>query len=293
MNRDQPDTFICHAGEDKEAIAKPIYKALKGVGVDAWLDDYEIRLGQSIRRKIDERLANCRSGTVILSRPFFSKDWVQYEMDGIVGRHMRGEILLFPIQHGITIEEIRDHSPSLAELSLWSSADHSPTEIACEIAGRLGIAEPTPIQGPSTARSEPGGEPEGQGGVHAFGTFYIAPAGTRQLSPNEEPETDALHHLLNPTDFQGWIPLVESREELEYVIEEQTLRVRLDWGRSWSGREIQAVQMISGEKPFALTIRHGTRKQVHFPAVINRSPTDVLVGTTSRSGWMKFLIQRS
>ena len=95
MNRSQPDTFICHASEDKEAIARPIHKALSEVGVYAWLDESEIRLGQSIRQKIDEGLANCRSATVILSRPFFAKNWPQYEMDGIVGRQMQREILLF------------------------------------------------------------------------------------------------------------------------------------------------------------------------------------------------------
>ena len=33
MDRSQPDTFICHASEDKEAIARPIHKALTEVGI--------------------------------------------------------------------------------------------------------------------------------------------------------------------------------------------------------------------------------------------------------------------
>ncbi len=160
MNRSQADTFICHAREDKEAIARPIHKALTEVGVYAWLDEFEIRLGHSIRQKIDEGLANCRSATIILSRSFFSKNWPQYEMDGIVGRLMQGEILLFPIQHGITIEEIRDYSPSLAELSLWNSSDRSPADIACEIANQLGIAKPTPIPDPTTPMIQPHGGSE-------------------------------------------------------------------------------------------------------------------------------------
>ena len=137
MNRNQPDTFICHASEDKEAIARPIHEALTEVGIYAWLDESEIRLGQSIRQKIDEGLADCRSATIILSRSFFAKKWTRYELDGIVGRQMQGEILLFPIQHGITIEEIRDYSPSLAGLSLWNSSDHPPARIASEIASQL------------------------------------------------------------------------------------------------------------------------------------------------------------
>ena len=50
---------------------------------------------------------------------------------------MQGEILPFPIQHGITIEEISSYSPSLAGLSLWNSSDDSVEKIAAEIAGQL------------------------------------------------------------------------------------------------------------------------------------------------------------
>ena len=60
MTGSQPDTFICHASEDKEFMARPLHKALSELGVYAWLDESEIRLGQSIRQKIDEGLANCR-----------------------------------------------------------------------------------------------------------------------------------------------------------------------------------------------------------------------------------------
>ena len=161
--QNQPDTFICHASEDKVAIALPLHEALTQLGVYSWLDEPEIRLGQSIRQSIDAGLARCRSATVILSRQFFAKNWTQYEMDGIVGRAMQGEILLFPIQHGITIQEIRDHSPSLAGLSLWNTAERSPEEIADEIAGQLGITKPettgqtsglpaAPAESPTTPR---------------------------------------------------------------------------------------------------------------------------------------------
>ena len=291
MNRSQPDTFICHASDDKEAIAQPIHKALTEVGLHAWLDESEIRLGQSIRQKINEGLASCRSATVILSRPFFSKNWTQYEMDGIVGRQMQGEILLFPIQHGITIEEIRDNSPPLAGLRLWNSSDHSPAQIATEIARQLEAATRTrsePSAAPTIQPYEGSVEPSG---ARAFGTFYIAPTGTEELPPNMEPEIDTWLLFSNPIGPTGWIPVVESKEELEYVIEGKTLRVRLGWGNSWGGGEFQAAKMLSGEEPFALTIRRASGQQVYLPTVINRSPASFLTGPSSRSGWMTFLIQ--
>ena len=291
MNRSQPDTFICHASEDKEAIARPIHKALTELRIYAWLDESEIRLGQSIRQKIDDGLASCRSATVILSSPFFSKNWTQYEMDGIVGRQMQREILLFPIQHGITIEEIRDNSPPLAGLSLWNSSDHSPAQIATEIARQLEAATRIPPEAPAAPTNEPYEGSVEPSGARAFGTFYIAPTGTEQLPPNVEPEVDTLLLFSNPTGLIGWTPVVESKEELEYVIEGKTLRVRLSWGSSWGGGEFLVAKMLSGEDPFALTIRRTSGQQVYLPTVINRSPATFLTAPSSRSGWMTFLIR--
>ena len=291
MNRSQPDTFICHASEDKEAIARPIHKALTEVGLYAWLDESEIRLGQSIRQKIDEGLANCRSATVILSRPFLAKNWTQYEMDGIVGRQMRGEILLFPIQHGITIEDIRAYSPSLAGLSLWNSSDHSPATIAFEIASQLGASMQTSYKPPAAPTTQPYEGSHGSSGAHAFGTFYIAPMGTEELPPKAEPEMDTLLLFSSPTGITRWTPVVESEEELEYVIEGENLRVRLSWGNSWSGEEFLVAKMLSGEEPFALTIRRSSGQHIYLPTVINRSPASFLIGPSSRSGWMTFLIK--
>ena len=92
---DGADTFKCHASEDKESIARPLRDALKEIGINAWLDEYEVQVGDSIRRKIDQGLATCRSATVILSRTFFEKYWDQYEMGGIFQRQVPGEIPIF------------------------------------------------------------------------------------------------------------------------------------------------------------------------------------------------------
>ena len=290
MGKNQPDTFICHASEDKEAIARPIHQALKDIGIYAWLDESEIRLGKSIRQKIDEGLAECRSATIILSRPFLSKNWTQYEMDGIVERLMQGEILLFPIRHGITIEEIRRDSPSLAGFSLWNSSDYSPAQIASEIASQLRAKSQIPSHTPAAPTMQPSEGSQTQSGARAFGTFYVAPPGTEQLPPNMDPEIDPWIFFSNPIDLKGWIPVVESNEELEYVIEGKTLRIRLSWGNSWGGSEFQAAQVLSGDEPFALTIRKAGGEQVYLPTVVNKSPASFLTGHGSRSGWMTFLV---
>ena len=94
--RDQPpaldqsstvfDVFISHASEDKDELVRPLAEALKEEGLRVWYDEFELRIGSSLRRTIDRGIARSRFGVVVLSRPFFEKGWPAYELDGLVTR---------------------------------------------------------------------------------------------------------------------------------------------------------------------------------------------------------------
>ncbi|HYN07171.1 MAG TPA: DUF1883 domain-containing protein [Vicinamibacterales bacterium] len=127
------DVFISHASEDKDPVVRPLANALRAGGLRVWYDEFELRIGDSLRRKIDLGLANSRFGVVILSRSFFSKGWPNYELDGIVTRAVSGEQVLQPIWHEITKKEVIDHSPSLADRLARSTGTHTVEEIATEI----------------------------------------------------------------------------------------------------------------------------------------------------------------
>ena len=246
--QDKPDTFICHASEDKEAIARPLHRELTQIGVNSWLDESEVRLGQSIRQKIDEGLATCRSGTVILSRIFFEKHWTQYEMDGIVQRLNSGEILIFPIRHGITVEEIRTYSPSLAGRSTWSSSDYTPEQIAAEIAHQLGNTKTAEPQAQHTTVPQPEAQQLTAPTSRSFGALYIAAAETPELEPHRKPEEEP-HMGFATGTHPDWIPVLASNNELEYVIEGNLLRVQLSYGNSRSGPEVTAGILFSQPEP--------------------------------------------
>ncbi|MFC7619372.1 DUF1883 domain-containing protein [Microlunatus sp. GCM10028923] len=131
------DAFISHAGEDKADIARPLYEALCDLGVTVWFDDAELRIGDSLRRRIDQGLGRSAFGVVIFSTAFFSKGWPQYELDGIVTRTVAGEQNLLPIWHKITKDEVMAQSPSLADKVARSTSEFSVEEIADEIARRV------------------------------------------------------------------------------------------------------------------------------------------------------------
>ncbi len=128
------DVFISHASEDKDEIVRPLAHALKQQGLDVWYDEFELRLGDSLRRKIDAGLARSTFGIVVLSQAFFKKDWPNYELDGLVTRAVTGEQVLLPIWHNVSKQEVIRFSPSLADKLARSTATHTVEEIAVEIA---------------------------------------------------------------------------------------------------------------------------------------------------------------
>ena len=109
------DVFISHAWEDKEDIARPLAEALRRKGLRVWYDEFTLRVGDSLRRSIDHGLANSRYGVVILSPNFFAKEWPQKELDGLAAREVPGKKVILPVWHNITVDEIREYSPTLAD----------------------------------------------------------------------------------------------------------------------------------------------------------------------------------
>lgn len=128
------DVFISHASEDKEGFVRPLANALISEGLDVWFDEMTLRIGDSLRQKIDKGLANSRVGLVVLSPSFIDKGWPNYELDGIVTRTVSGEQILLPIWHNITKQQVVDFSPPLADKVARSTSTHTIEEIANEIA---------------------------------------------------------------------------------------------------------------------------------------------------------------
>jgi hypothetical protein len=117
------DVFLSHASEDKEAVAVPLRDALTARGVTVWLDKTEMRIGDSLRRKIDAGIRASRMGIVVLSDSIFSKGWTNHELDGLVTRTVAGEQSLLPIWHGVDVSDVRHYSGSRADKVALSTAD--------------------------------------------------------------------------------------------------------------------------------------------------------------------------
>lgn len=136
------DVFVSHATEDKDSLVRPLAHALQAEGLSVWYDEFELRIGSSLRRSIDAGLAGSRFGVVVLSDSFFKKGWANYELDGLVTREVAegGRQLILPLWHHVTKDEVVQYSPSLADKLALSTSEYTIAEIAAEISGVVQIA---------------------------------------------------------------------------------------------------------------------------------------------------------
>ncbi len=123
------DFFISHASEDKDDIVRSLADSLKENGFEVWYDEFELKIGDSLRKKIDSGLINSRFGIVIISPSFVKKNWTEYELNGMVAREMNGHKVILPIWHKISKDEVLKFSPTLADKMALNTSIHSTQEI--------------------------------------------------------------------------------------------------------------------------------------------------------------------
>jgi TIR domain len=109
------DVFVSHASEDKDTFVTPLARVLAHFSVKVWYDEFTLELGDSLSRSIDRGLAESAFGLVVLSPPFLSKRWPEYELRGLVAREMSAGKTILPIWHGVTRDNILKFSPPLAD----------------------------------------------------------------------------------------------------------------------------------------------------------------------------------
>jgi TIR domain len=133
------DVFISHASEDKSAIARPLADSLINAGLSVWLDEYEITLGDSLHRRIEDGLINSKFGIVILSKSFFQKDWTEKELSALVSRETKAEKIILPIWHEIDIDYIKEHGALLVDKYALKSSEGLP-KLTEAIMRAIGVA---------------------------------------------------------------------------------------------------------------------------------------------------------
>lgn len=129
----QYDFFISHASEDKDEIVRDLVAALIKKGIKVWYDEFELRIGDSLRKSIDMGLTNSKYGIIILSPNFIQKNWTEYELNGMVAREMDGHKVILPIWHKITKDDVLKFSPTLADKMALNTTTHTIEDIVSQL----------------------------------------------------------------------------------------------------------------------------------------------------------------
>lgn len=127
------DFFISHASEDKNDIARPLAEELIRMGKKVWYDEYELRIGDSLRMKIEEGLTKSKYGIIILSHNFFSKKWPQDELNGLWAKESSSNKVILPIWFKINKSEVVSYAPMLSDRVAVCSDGTDITKIAGQI----------------------------------------------------------------------------------------------------------------------------------------------------------------
>lgn len=95
--------FICHASEDKPIVRK-LVQYIEEHGASVWLDEREIKVGDSIIQKVGQGIENASHLVVVLSTNSITKPWVTKELSTALMRQLN--------KHSISILPLRlDDSP--------------------------------------------------------------------------------------------------------------------------------------------------------------------------------------
>ncbi|MBU1316002.1 MAG: toll/interleukin-1 receptor domain-containing protein [Alphaproteobacteria bacterium] len=100
-----PKAFLSYSFEDKE-LAESIARGLMAKGIDTWWAEWEIKPGDSLRRKIDDGLGNCTHFIVLLSPSAMQRPWVQEEMDAGLIRQIGGQARFITLRYGVSSHEL-------------------------------------------------------------------------------------------------------------------------------------------------------------------------------------------
>jgi hypothetical protein len=79
--------FISHVSQDKE-FARRLAKGLQDAGIEVWLDEFEIKIGDNLIQRINEGLEACDYIIAVISRNYINSQWTRQELNAFAMREV-------------------------------------------------------------------------------------------------------------------------------------------------------------------------------------------------------------
>lgn len=140
-----PAAFLSHSGIDA-AVAGRLARDLRGQGVDVWYAEWEIKLADSLRRKIDEGVDRATHFLVLLTPASLRSGWVQTELDAGLVKKISGACRLIPILSGIASSEVPATLRGLkwVQLKPYEEGLRQLVEVCYDVSVKPPLGDPPP-----------------------------------------------------------------------------------------------------------------------------------------------------
>ena len=134
----QYDVFISHANKDKEDFVEDLYNSINKLGVNVFYDKASLEWGDNWKNKILEGTKKAEFAIIVISENFFDREWTERELGEFLTRQNEaGQKTILPVIHKITLEDLRNKYPDVADIQAISSQDYTCDEIAILFAKQL------------------------------------------------------------------------------------------------------------------------------------------------------------
>lgn len=132
------DLFISHANRDKEDLIEELYQSLSKLGINIFYDKESLEWGDNWKDKILNGTKKSEFAIIVISENFFDREWTEKELKEFLNRQNRnGQKLILPIIHNITVAQLQEKYPSVADIQAIDSSKYSCDQIALLFAKQL------------------------------------------------------------------------------------------------------------------------------------------------------------
>ena len=132
------DVFISHANADKASYVDDLKNSLDKLNIRIFYDKDTLEWGDNWKNKILEGVEKAEFAIIVISEIFFGREWTEKELTDFLNRQNRnGQKIILPILHGITVAQLQEKYPAVADIQALDSSKYSCDEIALKFAGQL------------------------------------------------------------------------------------------------------------------------------------------------------------
>lgn len=132
------DVFISHASSDKENYVVKLKQSLDKLKISIFYDTDTLEWGDYWKNKIWEGVSKAEFAIIVISENYFGREWTEKELYELLNRQNKnGQKTILPILHNITIEQLKEKYPAIAEIQSLDSSKYTCDEIALKFAAQL------------------------------------------------------------------------------------------------------------------------------------------------------------